>query len=40
MATGILRVEGDKVVGEDGKPLILRGAALGGWMNMSVFSAL
>ena len=35
MATGILKVEGDKVVGNDGKPVILRGAALGGWMNVS-----
>ena len=33
MATGILRVEGDKVVGTDGKPVILRGAGLGGWMK-------
>jgi hypothetical protein len=31
MATGILKVEGDKVVGNDGKPIILRGSALGGW---------
>ena len=37
MATGILKVDGDKVVGEDGKPVILRGAALGGWMNMENF---
>lgn len=33
MASGILRVEGDKVVGNDGKPIILRGAGLGGWMK-------
>ena len=30
MSTGILKVEGDKAVGYDGKPVILRGAALGG----------
>lgn len=33
MATGILRVEGENVVGNDGKPVILRGAGLGGWMK-------
>jgi len=33
MSTGILKVEGDKVVGNDGKPVILRGAGLGGWMK-------
>jgi aryl-phospho-beta-D-glucosidase BglC (GH1 family) len=37
MATGILRTQGSKVVGEDGKSVILRGAALGGWMNMENF---
>lgn len=37
MSTGILKVDGDKVVGEDGKPVILRGAGLGGWMNMENF---
>ena len=34
MATGILKVEGDKVVGNDGKPIILRGSALGGWYDV------
>lgn len=34
MSTGILKVEGDKVVGNDGKAVVLRGAGLGGWMNM------
>ncbi|RMY47932.1 hypothetical protein D0863_15517 [Hortaea werneckii] len=37
MATGVLKTRGDKVVGTDGKPVILRGAALGGWMNMENF---
>lgn len=37
MSTGILRTQGTEVVGEDGKPVILRGAALGGWMNMENF---
>lgn len=37
MATGFLKVEGDKVVDGDGKPVILRGSALGGWMNMENF---
>ncbi|KAH8705934.1 glycoside hydrolase superfamily [Talaromyces proteolyticus] len=34
MATGILKVQGDKVVGSDRQPVILRGAGLGGWLNM------
>lgn len=34
MSTGILKVQGDKVVGNDGKAVVLRGAGLGGWMNM------
>jgi hypothetical protein len=33
MSIGILRVKGDKVVGDDGKPVVLRGAAIGGWMK-------
>jgi hypothetical protein len=33
MATGILKVDGENVVGDDGKPVILRGAGLGGWMK-------
>src|SRR6201996_8184868 len=37
MSTGILKVVGDKVVGNDGKTVILRGAGLGGWMNMENF---
>lgn len=37
MTTGILKVEGDKVVGNDGKPVVLRGSALGGWMNMEKY---
>lgn len=37
MSTGILKVRGDEIVGEDGKSIILRGTALGGWMNMENF---
>jgi hypothetical protein len=37
MATGILRIKGDKVIDEKGNAVILRGAALGGWMNMENF---
>lgn len=33
MDTGILRVQGDKIVDKDGKPVLLRGAAIGGWMK-------
>lgn len=36
-STGILRVSGDQIVGEDGKPIILRGAGLGGHLNMENF---
>lgn len=34
MALGILKVDSELIVGDDGKPVILRGAGLGGWMNM------
>ncbi|KAI9739264.1 MAG: hypothetical protein M1834_007477 [Cirrosporium novae-zelandiae] len=37
MASGYLRVEGEKIVDGNGKPVILRGAAIGGWMNMENF---
>ncbi|KPI45421.1 Endoglucanase C [Cyphellophora attinorum] len=37
MANGILKVKGTEVVDKDGKPVILRGAGLGGWMNMENF---
>jgi hypothetical protein len=33
MSTGILHVEGNTVVDENGDNVILRGAALGGWMK-------
>jgi hypothetical protein len=33
MSSGILKVKGDQVVDGDGKSIILRGAALGGWMK-------
>ncbi|KAG8910160.1 Endo-1,4-beta-xylanase 5 [Tulasnella sp. 408] len=36
-STGILRVSGNQIVGEDGKPIILRGAGLGGHLNMENF---
>jgi hypothetical protein len=35
--TGFLRVEGTKIVSEDGKPVVLRGAASGGHLNMENF---
>ncbi|KAG8625816.1 hypothetical protein KVT40_006217 [Elsinoe batatas] len=37
MSNGILRVEGDKVVDSSGTPVLLRGSALGGWMNQENF---
>ncbi|KIJ45500.1 glycoside hydrolase family 5 protein [Sphaerobolus stellatus SS14] len=37
MSTSFLRVEGTKLVDGDGKETILRGAGLGGWMNMENF---
>lgn len=33
MATGYLRVKGDAIVDGDGKGVVMRGAALGGWMK-------
>ncbi|PVH70557.1 glycoside hydrolase family 5 protein [Cadophora sp. DSE1049] len=37
MATGILKVKGVDVVDANGKRVILRGAGLGGWLNMENF---
>lgn len=37
MSNGFLRVEGEKVVDGKGNRVILRGAGLGGWMNMENF---
>jgi aryl-phospho-beta-D-glucosidase BglC (GH1 family) len=37
MATGFLKVSGDKIVDDTGKSIILRGAGLGGWLNMENF---
>lgn len=37
MATGFLKVVGDKIVDGKGRPVILRGAGLGGWLNMENF---
>ncbi|KAL1968139.1 hypothetical protein VTN77DRAFT_2270 [Rasamsonia byssochlamydoides] len=37
MANGILKVVGDKVVDCSGQPVFLRGAAIGGWMNIENF---
>ena len=37
MSNGFLRVEGEKVVDGNGNSVILRGAGLGGWMNMENF---
>jgi hypothetical protein len=33
MATGILKVSVDKIVDQNGTTVILRGAAIGGWMK-------
>ena len=33
----LLRVDGDRLVRRDGKPVVLRGVGLGGWMNMENF---
>ncbi|HEU5107995.1 MAG TPA: cellulase family glycosylhydrolase [Micromonosporaceae bacterium] len=32
-----IRVDGDRLVGGDGEPVVLRGMGLGGWMNMENF---
>ncbi|KAL1964391.1 hypothetical protein VTN77DRAFT_6949 [Rasamsonia byssochlamydoides] len=37
MASGILKVKGDKIVDGNGNTVILRGAAIGGWLNMENF---
>ncbi|CCG82766.2 putative Glucanase [Taphrina deformans PYCC 5710] len=37
MSSGFLRVQGDKIVDRNGKVIQLRGAGLGGWMNMENF---
>jgi hypothetical protein len=37
MSNGYLRVQGEKVIYEKGNTVILRGAGLGGWMNMENF---
>lgn len=37
MSNGILRTEGDKVIDNSGNSVLLRGAGLGGWMNMENF---
>lgn len=36
MATGILKVKGNKVVDNNGDEVLLRGAAIGGWMKYAV----
>lgn len=35
--TGILKVQGRDIVGQDGQPVILKGAGLGGHLNMENF---
>jgi aryl-phospho-beta-D-glucosidase BglC (GH1 family) len=35
--TSLIRTEGSCFVGPDGKPLVLRGVCLGGWLNMENF---
>ncbi|KAH8896057.1 glucanase [Thozetella sp. PMI_491] len=37
MATGFLKAQGTRIVDENGDLVILRGAGLGGWMNMENF---
>lgn len=37
MSNGILKTHGDKVVDGEGNVVVLRGAGLGGWMNMENF---
>jgi hypothetical protein len=37
MSNGFLHVQGEKVVDGKGNTVILRGAGLGGWMNMENF---
>jgi len=34
---GVLKIDGTKIVGADGKPVLLRGAGLGGHLNMENF---
>ena len=36
----LLRVSGTKIVDEQGKETVLRGAGLGGWMKYVLFSEL
>lgn len=33
MSSGILKVKGNKIVDNDGNEVLLRGAAIGGWMK-------
>jgi hypothetical protein len=33
-ATGILKVKGNQIVGNDGKEIFLKGAGIGGQLNM------
>lgn len=40
MATGILKVQGSKVVDSNGDEVLLRGAAIGGWMKYAVTQCL
>lgn len=37
MSSGYLRVQGTKIVDDNGKSVVLRGAGLGGWLNMENF---
>ncbi|KAJ5105030.1 hypothetical protein NUU61_002377 [Penicillium alfredii] len=37
MRTGILHVKNDTILDANGQRVVLRGAALGGWMNMENF---
>ena len=37
MTTGYLRIDGNRLVDGEGRPVVLRGFGLGGWMNMENF---
>lgn len=37
MATGFLKVKGNRIIDGEGNDVVLRGAAIGGWMNMENF---
>jgi len=40
MATGFLKVKGDRIVDDNGHDIVLRGAGLGGWMKLVIIQTL